>query len=138
MDDIITKNIKLFSGDKIEVNFQSLNECRKYKAYRISTAILCCLTILLFVLGILFFVASIENSIYIIYSVIVLLISIGAMKLYMFLIPYYNKFKYKIVIRQIKNNGWRIENSNNKTGHIKYSIKGEGYSVYVFNKRTKL
>ena len=72
-----------------------------------------------------------------IYSLISLIISLMATKLFTLLIPYYKKFKYRIVIRQIKKNGWRIENSNDKTGPLKYSINGEGFSVYVFNKRTK-
>ena len=138
MIETMEKEIKLFSGEKIKVNFENLREYRKYQTYKLSQSILFILSIALLFVGIVFFYMGFEvHTIYMIYSLIVLSVSLAFIKLVVLIIPHYKKFKYKLIIRQIKNNGWKIENSNNKTGHIKYSIDGEGFSVYVFNKRTK-
>ncbi len=44
----------------------------------------------------------------------------------------FNNYKYDLIIKEIKKKKYRIDYSNDRTGHIKYTKKGEGYSIYVF------
>lgn len=127
---------KLFSGGKFELKFTTQEDYKKYTNKRLTLIILILTAFLSFLLTIIFLISSFENVYLILVSLALGILSLISVKLYSILEIRFLKYKYRLVIEQIKTNEWKLENSNDETGHIKYSIDGDGHSIYVFKKRT--
>ena len=127
--------VKLFSGGKFDLLLANDGELNKYKNKRMTLIILIIIALISMMLTIVLLIASFENVYLILISLAFAAISLIAFKIYSILELKFWKYKYILIIEQIKKNGWKLENSNDETGHIKYSIDGDGHSIYVFKKR---
>ena len=61
-----------------------------------------------------------------------LLLIVFETKIFDYIERRYNYYKYDLIINEIKKKKYRLEYSNDRTGHIKYFKNGEGHSIYVF------
>lgn len=136
MEEYKSVNTKLFYGGKFELKFVTNEDYKKYANKRLILIILILTALISFLLTIIFLFSSFENVYLILVSLGFGILSLVSVKLYSILEIRFWKYKYRLVIEQIKTNGWKLENSNDETGHIKYSIDGDGHSIYVFKKRT--
>jgi hypothetical protein len=89
-------------------------------------------TLITFALSVLSFILMFDYSIFIYFFIGLILLFVLDTKIFYEIENRYNYYKYDLIINEIKKNKYRLDYSNDRTGHIRYTKKGEGHSIYVF------
>ena len=124
--------LSLYTGGSFIVTFNDENE---YKIFKKEKSLYVGMFVAIFVtffISILLVVLMLKNSDLVLYFVGSLLLIVLESKIFNSIERRYNYFKYDLIIKEIKKKKYRLEYSNDRTGHIRYSKNGEGHSIYVF------
>jgi len=128
------ENIKLYKGGKFTLTFNNEIEHKNY----LKNKYLCIFTLVIFfitfITGLILLIFSLNklHTVIFITCFILLLISLLLTRVYDYLAKKFKYYKFNLILNEIKKNNWRVDYSNESTGHITYSYKGVRKSIYVF------
>ena len=130
----MNKEVMLFLhiGGGFVVSFSDEND---YKIFKKEKSLYVGMFIAIFVtffISILLVVLMLKNSGLVLYFAGSLLLIVLESKIFNSIERRYNYYKYDLIIKEVKKKKYRLEYSNDRTGHIRYSKNGEGHSIYVF------
>ena len=122
----------LHTGGRFIVSFSDENEYKIFKKEEWLYRGILIAIFTTFFISVLLVVLMLKNSGLVLYFVGSLLLIVLEAKIFDSIERRYNYYKYDLIIKEIKKKKFRLEYSNDRTGHIKYSKNGEGHSIYVF------
>ena len=124
--------LSLHTGGSFIVTFNDEKDYEIFKKERSKYIGMIIAIFITFMLLILSFILMLNSDKFIIFFIIILLIMVLEAKIFNIIEKRFNNYKYDLIIKEIKKKKYTLNYSNVKTGHISYSIKGEGYSIDVF------
>lgn len=124
--------LSLHTGGSYIVTFNEEKDYEIFKKERSKYIGMIIAILVTFILLILSFILILNSDKFIIAFIVILLIMALETKIFNIIEKRFNYYKYDLIIKEIKKNKYRIDYSNDRTGHIRYTKKGEGHSIYVF------
>lgn len=124
--------VGLYTGGRFIVSFSDENDYKIYKKEKSIYVGMLSIIFLTFFVAVLFFILMLKNGDMILWLIGSLLLMVLETKVFDPIERRFNYYKYDLIVKEIKKKKYRLEYSNDRTGHIKYSKNGEGYSIYVF------
>ena len=124
--------LSLHTGGSFIVTFNDEKDYEIFKKERSKYIGMIIAIFITFALSVLSFILMFDYSIFIYFFIGLMLLFVLNTKIFYEIENRYNYYKYDLIIKEIKKNKYRIDYSNDRTGHIRYTKKGEGHSIYVF------
>ena len=124
--------LSLHTGGSFIVTFNDEKDYEIFKKERSKYIGMIIAILITFALSVLSFILMFDYSIFIYFFIGLMLLFVLDTKIFYEIENRYNYFKYDLIIKEIKKNKYRIDYSNDRTGHIRYTKKGEGHSIDVF------
>ena len=124
--------LSLHTGGSFIVTFNDEKDYEIFKKERSKYIGMIIAIFVTFAFSVLSFILMFDYSIFIYFFIGLMLLIVLEAKVFDSIERRYNYYKYDLIIKEIKKKKYRLEYSNDRTGHIKYSKNGEGHSIYVF------
>ena len=124
--------LSLHTGGSFIVTFNDEKDYEIFTKERSKYIGMIIATFITFALSVLSFILMFDYSIFIYFFIGLMLLFVLNTKIFYEIENRYNYYKYDLIIKEIKKNKYRIDYSNDRTGHISYTKKGECHSIDVF------